>query len=62
MSEIALTWKDVFDCKVSYGHIDNIISKMYGTGYKYFVWNDRIYQLVSNNDYKATDYLVEDLN
>lgn len=62
MSEFTLTWRDVFDCKAIYGHIDNIVSKMSGTGYKYFVWNGRVYQLIANNDYKATGYLVEDLN
>lgn len=57
-----LTWEDVFDCKINYGHIDNIVAKVYGTGYEYFIWNDRIYKLVGNNDYKPTEYLKEDLN
>jgi hypothetical protein len=43
-----LTWRDVFDCKKQYGHINDIAWTACDAGYSYFAWNDRVYKITNS--------------
>lgn len=62
-----LSWKDIFDCKIWYGHISVIARKAHLAGYEYFVWNDRVYKIkevtvdsVEWSDMGEVDYVVKE--
>lgn len=40
-----LSWRNVLDCKVLYGDVLKFRSVAALTGYEYFCWNDRIYEI-----------------
>lgn len=40
-----LTWRDIFDCKLRYGHYSSCEYAAQRVGYKYYMWNDRVYEV-----------------
>ena len=59
-----LTWRDVFDCKITYWHISNILKAAEAAGYDYFAWNGRVYAIVRNEvaPERDTGLLTDDLD
>lgn len=55
------TWRDVMDCKVWFGDAYNMFATARNYGYKYFVWNDRVYKILDDVRYHDTGYLVKDM-
>lgn len=43
-----LSWRDVLDCKIWYGMNYKMAKVADGAGYKYFVWNDRVYEIIKS--------------
>ena len=57
-----LSWKNIMDCKKHFFHIDNIIPVVRDAGYRFFIWNDWIYELLSDgNSYRQTKYNYLDI-
>lgn len=44
-----LSWKNVLDCKKTYGHISNMQKTAQLVQYPYFIWNGRVYVTSSGN-------------
>ena len=43
MDKLTLTWRDVMDCKRQFGWRQDFAFAVVQAGYKYFVWNERVY-------------------
>lgn len=56
-----LSWKDIMDCKVHYGIIYNMFTTARDYGYKYFVWNGKIYKVIDELHYEDIGILAEDI-
>lgn len=58
-----MSWRYVFDGnKKHWGHIDNLLKVVKITGYKFFTWNDCVYEALDGKDYKMLwEFKVEDL-
>jgi hypothetical protein len=59
---VNLTWKDVFDSsKVYWGWISWCAEVAKKAGYKYFHWNDCVYQFDDSGNYIDTGLLISDV-
>lgn len=61
-----LTWKDVLNSHVPYarwGHIEEFLPIVDITGYRFFSWNGRIYEIQKGREltYRNTGLTEEDL-
>lgn len=59
------SWRDVLDCKKWYGSVDNMAEEANKVEYKYFLFNDMIYQLHTAKDggwyYTNTGSFIENI-
>jgi hypothetical protein len=53
-----LTWRDIFDYKTNWPNKQQASSAAEFAGYKFFVWNNRVYDVVSWRD---TGLIASDL-
>ena len=58
------TWREILDCRVTYGHISNMAFAAAQVGYRYFSWNGRIYEVKdrSGEDVSDTGLLDTDVS
>lgn len=53
-SIIQLSYCDVLRCTTHLGHIDKLFEYAVALGYKYFLWNDSVYQVISESEFEET--------
>lgn len=65
MGEHKLTWRDVMDCKKreAYAFIGDMACTAVFNGYRYFVWDDKVYHCMDNvgEVYEDTGISLESL-
>lgn len=65
MNKLNITWKDILDNKtvfIDYQTINKFMKLVVQTGYKYFSWNGRVYEVSpDHNFYKDTGLMTKDI-
>ena len=56
-----LSFRDVLVARSRVGHIDRMYEYAHTLDYPYFLWNGRIYRLVTGGGFVPTDYSLEDV-
>jgi hypothetical protein len=57
-----LVWRNVLDLKVWIGDRDRFADFAYELGYKYFIWNDHVYDLTAQEGkYIETQWDIKDI-
>jgi len=51
---VQLSYRDVLRCTTHLGHIDKLFGYAVALGYKYFLWNDSVYQVISEKEFEET--------
>lgn len=51
---VQLSYRDVLRCTTHLGHIDKLFEFAVALGYKYFLWNDSVYQVISEKEFEET--------
>jgi hypothetical protein len=57
-----ISWRDVLASHAQYGNVKYIAHMASVTGYRYFEWNDRIYEIDTIDGIVDTGILSADLN
>ena len=60
-----ITWKDVLDYNAPdaehYGHIDEFLPVVKKAGYRYYSWNERVYEMHEGNNFTDTGIMAHEL-
>lgn len=49
-----LSWGNVLQTKSHIGHINKLFEHAVALGYQYFLWNDQVYRVISDNQFEET--------
>jgi hypothetical protein len=54
-----ITWRDVFDAKMPYKHIDQLARAATAAGYRYFAWQGGVYWVIDTEDVRRTEHVAD---